>query len=225
MKVTKLCLFGGTLVSAGVAMQAAAAPTFEFIDGGYLNGYSYVSSSFVAAGYVTYDPFLEYAFDGYLVEVQAAGDDLNATYTSDFGGSSATTIRTDSLLRVEQTWDGSNYWGYAGAIIQQFFTVAEDTVLEFTWDFSGTDFWPNTAFILTEVSTGELEYTYVDEDNPAGRVTVDLEAGVEYALVVDGGTPFVKNTELQWMQARLIPAPGTAGLLALGGLAAVRRRR
>ncbi|MEM9167672.1 MAG: PEP-CTERM sorting domain-containing protein [Planctomycetota bacterium] len=220
MHTYQKALFGGALMSAGMV---ANAQTFNFLDTdvtGSFNSYSYLVDV-NDGGY------------GYTNSILVAPAALSQSRSGD---TDLNIVQSSNLLRVDGTWSGNpaNPYGYAGASLQQFFTTSADAVLRVSWDVSGTDAYAG-AFIIEDASGSVLfQFDGLGGDPLAGTVDVPVSAGTTYAAILQLGTPgfftqltspFLFNTDTQFIQAALIPAPASLALLGLGGLAATRRRR
>ncbi|MCB9846157.1 MAG: hypothetical protein H6811_09255 [Phycisphaeraceae bacterium] len=95
--------------------------------------------------------------------------------------------------------------------------------MDISWDLTAYDF---DFFSHLRILDDSLTTIFDTGFNTAGSGQVSLLAGVDYFLdcVVGAGTlPGLGATSAFALMT--IPAPGSAGLLALAGLAAVRRRR
>jgi hypothetical protein len=215
MKNAKACLFGGALLSAGLT---ANAQTFVYND---------LDST------MTYSSFAYSTAYGGAIDIAYAPDALN-TYSSGYsyftGVTTVETHQAPTSFGIEASWDGGGAYGfgYGGGLIQQFFTVSQDAILRLTWDLTGTD---GYAFSVVAEDPGSTLFFFdpLFGDPLAGSVDIPVEAGVNYAGVlsmVNSFFPFILEPDTpQFITAELIPAPGAAGVLALGGIAATRRRR
>jgi len=215
-------LFGGALLAAGMT---ANAQTFSFLDSGSYGGTAFGSFAQVYAGYYTASPY-SYGFTDYNAAYSAYGDDLNISTFSAAGGTTTSTTRNSTTLRFESTWDGvTNDGGFFGGTFQQFFTVDQDATLQLSWDMSNTDFFGPPGFFTIFSGGALISDLDVTAANPTGTFDIALTAGTEYGIVLVGGSPFSFDGGTKFLQAELLPAPGTAALMGLGGLAATRRRR
>jgi hypothetical protein len=118
--------------------------------------------------------------------------------------------------------------GYiATASIDSRFRVTEDVDIVIQWNFNADgDDYGNEELRFWQIERGTgMEFPLLFRDSGAGSVTFSLTAdGIwDYRLfgynVASGGS----GQGFVWMTP--VPAPGSAALLALGGLAAARRRR
>ncbi|MEO1128449.1 MAG: hypothetical protein AAFX05_01940 [Planctomycetota bacterium] len=215
MKNAKACLFGGALLSAGLT---ANAQTFIYND---------LDST------MSYSSFAYSTAYGGALDVAYAPDSL-ATYSSGYAAPTGTTTvsthQDPTSFGIDASWDGGGYlgYGYGGGLIQQFFSVSEDAVLRLTWDLTGTDGYA-LSIVAEDPGTTLFVLDPLFGDPLSGSVDIPVEAGVDYAGVlalVNGFFPFILEPDTpQFITAELIPAPGAAGVLALGGIAATRRRR
>jgi len=162
-------------------------------------------------------------------------------------GSAADSISSDSLTRIEATWDGTpsavGDVGLAGGLALQNFTVNDSYTLRFSWDLAGTDFNDNTIFPPIPLSSRPLlrlaaydqvngEFfdtvleTRVDATNPAGSADIVVEFGEIYQLTLFlGNLQHFEPGKTSFVQAELIPAPGVGVLFGIAGIAVARRRR
>jgi hypothetical protein len=202
----KKCLFGGALFAAGIGASIASAQEFPF-------SYSFALAS--VGDIVDMDPYVSDQFTGAgFFSIAAAYGSSSATASA-----SATEMRGTSILN-----DGPGLFAGAGSFFA-YFTVSTDTMVTVSWDFSGDSLGPNvipSVIFLQNLSNNDVLLDETAETMVIGSVDIALEAGEEYfaqALAVAGdldvGTSFYSI---------VIPAP-PAGVLALAGLAAARRRR
>jgi hypothetical protein len=208
-KATKT-LFGGALLLAGMVANASAQ---SFTLPGNTPPYA---DTFVT-GYV-YDFYTIGSLGGQSVN-GGFGDSysVNTAYGNAFGEITATSLTAQS--------DGiglTDYLGGAFADAYGYLSVTEDAQLDLAWDFTGEGaFGPLGQIQIVDWSSGGVLIFETDAFT-AGTNSVDLLAGTNYAILVratsgQGTSAFATAT--------LIPAPASAALLGLGGLAAARRRR
>ncbi|MEL6496946.1 MAG: hypothetical protein AAGJ54_07295 [Planctomycetota bacterium] len=219
MKATKAALFGGTLLSAGLA----SGQQLEFAD----NGFAPSSYSFAYA-YVS-DTDYVYARDGsYDPSVLPADQSAIAGGWSASGEVSATTMLAQADAGAETgAYVAANGRAYA------YVTQSQDTDVILFWDFSDEQpgLAPENSFItifdfaagdvIFEINTGSVATGPV-----SGFDTVTLLAGVPYGITLSAdifGPAGVNGSASAGLQ--VVPAPATA-IMALAGLGtAVRRRR
>lgn len=128
-------------------------------------------------------------------------------------GALATSDGTATLFEVRARADqGSGAFSYD---FFSYFTVGSDTVATANWDLNNAGF-----FIIDDLTNGVNLLTQFSVS--AGSAPIALEAGTQYRLA--GGVFQFSGTGEAFAQL-VIPAPASAGLLALAGLAATRRRR
>jgi hypothetical protein len=211
----KACLFGGTLLAAGIANAQ------EFIIAGTDTTGAYptfaVSQGYGGSSQVAYGP-------GSLNTSSVGTTGLTGT-------TSMSTIQTSTLLRAEGSWDGAGSlgYGYGLARFQVFFQVSQNADLVISWDVTATDAYAS-SIVLEDVSGATLfVFDGLSGDPLSGTATISLQAGVDYVylggLVRSGFGPFIFGQGTKFVQAELIPAPGAFALLGLAGLAGSRRRR
>lgn len=208
-KATKT-LFGGALLSAGMVANASAQ---SFTLPGNIPPYA---DTFVT-GYV-YDYYTIGNLGGQSVN-GGFGDSysVNTAYGNAFGEITATSLTAQS--------DGiGNTDSYGGAFADAYgyLSVDQDATLDLAWDFTGEGgFGPLGRIQIVDWSAGGV-LVFETDAFTAGTNSVDLFAGTNYGILVRAtsapGTSAFAN-------AVLVPAPASAALLGLGGLAAVRRRR
>jgi len=225
MSVTKTCLFGGALMAAGMTANAQQFVINDFdVTGAYP---SFAQSR--ASGDINPYGDVAYAYTG------GGLDTYSTAYDPGFGTGTFSTTVNSNLMRADGQWagDGTTGYGYGISRIQAFFQVSQDADLIVSWDFSNTDNYA-TAVVLEEVGGATLVDVQGLAGAPAiGTQTVSLQAGVDYAFI--GGLfgnagfgsfgPFIFDSNVKFVQAELVPAPGAMGLLGFAGLAATRRRR
>lgn len=193
---SRRCLFGGTILAAGIAAQPAQAQTFDL---------AYVNTD-LREFYGAYD----YTIDG-------GPWDLSITsrgYGNDNAASSwgqPTTIGTSA--------DAPSAFYAWGRINPSCFYVTEDGTATASWDFSADSYGNSYLWVYDGAGSSLLSVTWGDAP---GSVDIPLSAGTAYYVRCvsfadnGGGTSFSQLT---------IPAPGPAAILAVAGLLATRRRR
>jgi len=216
---TKVGLFGGALMTAGLTAQAQ---TFVYADTDTTGGYASFATSAAAYGYVD------------TVSRPASLDTFSYGYGAYFGGTTLSTSQTSTEMRAEGSWDGYGVlgYGYGYAVMQQFFQVSSDATLKIEWDVSGTDGYAGS--IVFEDPSGTTLFSWDGYYGPAaGTAYLAVSAGVDYGVIfglqdifVTGFGPYIfTDTATQFVSVSVIPTPGAAAVLGLGGLMAVRRRR
>ena len=218
MKSSNICLFGGALMAAGMSAQAQS---FIYADTDTTATYS--SFAYSAA----YGGALDVAYR------PASLDTFSYGYSYYTGGTTMTTSQTATSMGTTGSWDGYGYlgYGYGTSVMQQYFQVSADAQLLIEWDVSGTDGYAGTV-VFEDISGTPLFVWSGLTDPLSGSALVDVYAGVDYGLlfglydVASGFGPYIfSSTETQYINVTLVPAPGAAMLLGLGGLATTRRRR
>lgn len=128
-------------------------------------------------------------------------------------GALATSDGTATLFDVRARADaGSGAFSYD---FISYFTVGSDTVATASWNLSNSGF-----YIIDNLTDGVNLLAQFSVSS--GSAPIALEAGKQYSLA--GGVFQTDGTGEGFAQL-LIPAPASASLLALAGLAATRRRR
>ncbi|MBZ0266966.1 hypothetical protein K8I85_02320 [bacterium] len=209
MSKSRKCLFGGTILAAGLMTQAANAQA-QFVIGNY---YAAGTQTWDGAGYTSNSgsgPFGFSGFDGY--GYSQASVAAGSSFMFAYAGNSY----------------GTGYWAQ-GFVHSIEFTVTQNGTATASWDFSA-DSYAYPGFYTSGIWVRNLDLGTDVFVNPwdggvnfaqSGTVQIPLQAGVNYevelfALAWDRGSSFAELS---------IPAPGSAALLGLAGLVAVRRRR
>jgi|GEM_PF-1546764 len=217
---TKTSLFGGALMAAGLSAQAQ---TFIYADTDTSGTYSSFAYSAAYGGYVdvAYRP--------------AALDTLSYGYSAYFGGTTMSTSQTAGEMRSEAQWDGYGLlgYGYGTNVMQQYFQVSADATLLIEWDVSGTDGYTGLGVFEDVSGSTVFAWSPLAGDSLTGSALVAVQAGVDYGLVFgmqdifsSGFGPYIyTSTDTQFISVTVVPTPGAAGVLGLGGLLAARRRR
>ncbi|MFG0326900.1 MAG: PEP-CTERM sorting domain-containing protein [Phycisphaerales bacterium JB037] len=203
----KLCLFGGTLVAAGLSGAASAQAEF---------GISYVE----AARAQTYT----YAFGG--DEEQGFGLSGPFSFSAAYRDGSASAFASATEVRVEAT-DGDEIAGALASIEEMRFSVTEATVALLTWDAST----PHAGgyMELRDLSTGIflVGVNLGPTQSAGGSLNIPLNPGVMYRInfSIQAGQVLTGDSASSGFISLVVPAPSSAALLGLGGLLAARRRR
>ena len=123
---------------------------------------------------------------------------------------------------------GLQFGGGGGSVLTFDFTVSSDVFLEsYTIDDSTIFILGNPAFDIRE---GASVLSAGNDANESGSTNafeggpILLEAGTSYSFVTTTTGAAIQSFMASW-QYSIVPTPGAAGLLAVGGLVAVRRRR
>jgi len=222
MQISKTALFGGALMAAGIA-QTAAAQNFVFADSSVYYTASFSES--VVRGVTD-------AGTGSQTISNDTSPGANLSQSYSYGGITGNVVQTNNQLRVDTTWDGTvgytyfgNLVGYGGGFMISHFQVDQDAQIRLTWDFSGTDLF-GTIILFDEDNVVDLIFDGAPLNAETGDITFDVFAGTNYRAVMAASAPYIFDAnDTSFIQMDLIPAPGPAALAALGGLAALRRRR
>jgi uncharacterized protein (TIGR03382 family) len=197
MKIST-CLFGGTLLAAGIASQAQAQFSFS-----YSRAHTYA---------------YEWAFGSYDGDTFIGAGDFSISstvannYASAHGESSANALQ----IRTASSVSGNGGFAY-GYDVYSFFTVGQDASASVGWDWSG-GFGYLSIFDITDAAL-----VFSDGGSSSGSSPISLLQGHEYYLSGYSVSQGEGNLSSFWEVN--IPAPGSAGLLGLAGLVAMRRRR
>ncbi|MFG0326899.1 MAG: PEP-CTERM sorting domain-containing protein [Phycisphaerales bacterium JB037] len=203
----KACLFGGTLVAAGLTGTASAQAEFSI---------AYVYSAIVSTSTASF-----------------GSDSDNATFFSGpfslsaaFRDGSALALGSASEFRVEAA-DGDEIATSTGQIRDMEFTVTESTVALLTWDASTT--YASGLLVLRDLSTNTplVDLNLGPNQSAGGLLNIPLTAGVFYELTfsIQTGQVSSGDSASSGFISLVVPAPSSAALLGLGGLLATRRRR
>ena len=226
MLSSQRALFGGALLAAGLAGRANAQfGTFIFQD-------QDVTGSFSSYAY-------SYAYGSGNFDQVFRPNRLNTSSTSPgagaYGPNTVTTSQNYHKMRTTATLSpAATAAGYGFSRIQQFFRVTQDTQLSVQWDIRATDGF--VSGFLLESATGTQLWTLnpagAGSDPPQGRVTINLFAGTDYTALFgfkdqsSGFGPFLTSLGFEnFIQMKIVPTPGAAGIFGMAGLIAVRRRR
>ncbi|MEM1186437.1 MAG: hypothetical protein AAGI53_15720 [Planctomycetota bacterium] len=210
-KMTKT-LFGGALMTAGLATGAAAQ---QFTQPGNIPPYA---DDFTAA-YV-YD---FYAFGGAIGGVQINGG-FPSSYDvgSAYGSAEASITNTTLDAYAEAFTNSDTAYGFSYGAAYGYLSVTADAALNLAWDFTAEGAGgPLGVIQIVDWSAGGV-LVFETTAFTADVASVDLFAGTNYGILVranagPGGSAFAS--------AQLVPTPGALSMLGLAGLAAARRRR
>lgn len=210
MNKTTKTLFGGALLSAGMVANASAQ---SFTQPGNIPPYA--------------DDFTTgYVYDYYTIG-NVGGQTLNGGFGSSYSVSTSAGSATGSITSTElsASADGfGNTDGAGGAFADAYgyLSVTQDAQLDLAWDFTGEGaFGPLGSIQIVDWSAGGV-LVFETSAFTAGTDSVDLFAGTNYGILVRATAGQETSA---FATATLIPAPASAALLGLGGLAAIRRRR
>ncbi len=215
------CIFGGAILSAGIAAPDASAQSFT-------------NQNTLAGAYAyDYDSYAG-AFDGTMGFSMAPA----ASGSIDTLGSTATWA-WDSVAGV---WSGSfsqvSTEAYAYSNMSSLFSVSSAYQLEVSWDITSMQSlagWQlfeseDLSFEPSELIDGVLTVTSLgtsaDAIGLAGTTTIQLRSDRFYQFAFDlyadeGASALSQGV----VSANLVPAPGTFGVLVSAGLLSMRRRR
>ena len=223
MNASKTALFGGALMAAGIS-GTAGAQSFTTNDSGSYNlgPTAYSESTVFAYSY-------QYAGSAYFLNTisNQTSPGVNLSQSLDAYGTATNVQVGSNILRVDSTWDGTQgylgSYGYGGSSLLQFFSVASEGTLRFTWDVTDTDSFEDAIELW---DGGDLLVDIDPGDLGVGTLEIDIDAGVNYAVILDIEQVFTFTPGVtSFIQVELIPAPGPAAVAGLAGLAMVRRRR
>lgn len=219
----KACLFGGTLVSAGITNTLNAAPQFQW-------GQNNAAVAYAAYGSPNLDSFSGTGNGSILAVRESSGYgygysqptiDSKAYAAWDENGHAAGTIANGYNFA---TLDNSGP-GYAmgGVPITHAFAVSEDAWLDIAWNFANA-----TQASLSIIDLTTMATLFSISQGSDGTDSIVLNAGGQYSLVyLQTASSFTNGpqTNTHQLSLREIPAPGAAALLALAGFSSARRRR
>ena len=195
---TKACLFGGALMTAGIAAHAQ-----EFVIGDIEN-YNYFAAGPGAYVYsLSYNP---YAYDGALSA--ASGPTAVSAFSPDGSASAA-------LSAVEMVGEVDNPISNAFNLVDfaADFTVDVSGTATASWDVLNNTFISGQQFRVVNLDDGTTVFEFDTINGPfSGSVGVPLKAGTNYQLIVDlvqfADTPGANFFSLS------IPTPGAAACSA-----------
>lgn len=210
---SRALLFGGALLSAGIADTAEAVGTFDVSAGAYAqpillfaSRYDYDSGSFDSASSTTFDT----------VGVSNAYYDISASLTPT---SMSVSSIVDPLPEPHY-----NYWA---AEIRMYIDVTEDLQVEASWGGFGSE-GPGGVRITRAIGGGAFEL-YYQSTGGVNTETFTLFAGETYYVYVTA-VIFPNPVPAGWTAGKtasltIVPSPWTATPLGICGIAAMTRRR
>ncbi|MEQ9207055.1 MAG: PEP-CTERM sorting domain-containing protein [Phycisphaerales bacterium] len=204
MNKATLCLFGGTLLGAGLSGQAAADIAF---DGSLSQSYSLFGSDNAAYGPAfSYGPTSIDAFTFF-----ALGDGQVQLDVFSFG---MFDNWIDSQLYLFESVDGN-------FVLSDTVAVGEEVGVGN--DLNGSSF-VNDEFIDVFLTAGE--YTVVIGGNATRPEDIELGTSLSLLFGNNGlGVPLSGQYRIDVIGNVAVPTPGALSLLGVGGLAIARRRR
>jgi len=209
MKISKAALFGGTLMTAGIANAAQ----LEFVDiQGSFVSYAYSGVFDSATSTFSYERVEN--FDVSTPEVSSSSSIEAWTATG--------SVTRDGMLAEVGNSVGAAGQGRADAVASLGFGV--DTIINVDWSFGslGND----TISIQERTDTGQIVqtlFTHGSDDGLTGSMSFTFEADKNYFVFIQ--VVSTNGADFGTVQLTAVPAPGAAALAGLAGLAAVRRRR
>ncbi len=230
MNISKTCLFGGALFAAGVSGQADAAVDFELNFGGayptsFTLGYVTDGTTYFGAPNAILNQYVSYS---------PGTSPVAPALAVGYGYVAYGYVGSNYMLALAYGTNGA-YGGYGAGIGQAYayFSAGTTQYVTIEWDFSNEFGTGSYGFFgdiaLVDWTAGGVTLFSIDLSlNPgdplSGSVDIALAAGTNYSLLLDAGAT---NTGDAFARATFskIPAPASAGLLGLAGIAAVRRRR
>ncbi|MEO1715936.1 MAG: hypothetical protein AAFR76_02380 [Planctomycetota bacterium] len=227
MKTQTKMLFGGALLSAGMAANASAQ---QFQLSGTQGAYDDTDTFLSVEGY-------DYYSVGYF-DLQSVnggiGDSLTYALPSNYGpeiNGYGTASISSARIAATSYADVIDYDGFISTRASAAVTVDRNATLELAWDFTraGFEVGNRQSFIVFDEMNGVLLFDA--PLNSLGAESIEVFAGVDYVIGmrvstgVAGVRPPFGPFSISFASATLIPSPASAALLGLGGLAAARRRR
>ncbi len=207
MKSFTKCLFGGAILSAGLA--AGAQAQFDIQGGGSVYAYSRES------GYGNNDSYNYFPIGPFSVGVY-----VQSPYHSPDAAAFSGAFAGPSEIGTSTWISGAGGWTWA--IIQNcYLTVPQDVDIQIDWNWDGGSAY-GVGFLWIEDLTNGL-FVFQESGSGSGSAQFQLLAGIQYGL--SGESHVTGETDASTFWSITIPSPGSAGLLALAGLTAARRRR
>lgn len=200
-------LFGGALLCAGGTV--ASGEEFDWA-GSVFSAFN-LSASY-AMDFLDSDPADFESFAGAGAFETSASNDYGAAWA----------VGAAREFRAEASSTGLAY-GLGITYNYQLVRVTRDAMVSVAWDMTAYDFGFESQLRIGVYRGQMLLETGI---NSAGSQRVHLLAGVDYAFVslVGAGTPPGGEAASAFI-VMTIPAPGSAGLLAIAGLAGIRTGR
>ncbi|MEL6499497.1 MAG: hypothetical protein AAF937_12150 [Planctomycetota bacterium] len=204
-------LFGGALLSAGMVANASA-------------------QSFTLPGNIVPYPdtvTAAYVYDYYALGGAVGGYTVNGGFGDSYSvatayGTADASITATELSASADASGVTDPFGFAYGSSYGYLSLTADGALDLAWDFTSEDAGgPLGNITIVDWSAGGA-LVFETDAFTAGSASVPLIAGTNYGITVlanagPGGTAFGTAT--------LVPAPASAAIMGLAGLAAARRRR
>jgi len=201
MKVSKATLFGGALMTAGIAN----AGVFQYTTNGGISVRAY------SVAYDFGDSDTDYA--------STADLDPDIMTSAVTGSWFVRSTANASIISAELGSTGSQ-GNFAYGYIEAFVMFDTNTDVLINWDFAGTN---SLVRLLQATDTGPL--IVFQETVGSGSTVWTLEAGSRYQVLLDHRSIGIELGETSSASLTVVPAPGAAVLAGVAGLAATRRRR
>ncbi|MEL6499499.1 MAG: hypothetical protein AAF937_12140 [Planctomycetota bacterium] len=227
MKTQTKMLFGGALLSAGMAADVSAQQfQLSGTRGAYddadtllrVNGYDYYALNFDVS-----------SVDGGIGD--SLSYDLYNPYNAGGSGYGSALISPRQIAATSYANGFIDYDGFIQTRASAAVTVDRDATLELAWDFTRAGFEVENRqnLFVSDETNGVLLF-----DAPLGSMgtqSIEVFAGVNYVIGmrVAAGAPGIRPPfgpfSISFASVTLIPAPASGALLDLGTLAAARCRR
>ncbi len=211
MSSSRACLFGGTLLAAGLTSPALGQ---EFVIGDVFSGF--FANVPGANAYV-------YAYGSDMVDAQTGPASGPQSVAASLGGQPASITLGANEMVAQTSRDAAGFFTSFSATTSFQLTQDAEVFLEWAVDEDLTQ--SNRVFQILGPDSGVI-FDYISTATPgAGTGSVNLLAGVDYTLITTGDTFNGNDTTALFFSATVVPAPGAAALFCLGGAATLRRRR
>lgn len=130
---------------------------------------------------------------------------------------------TASTLILVGSNDGSGQFGFTGLDI----TVAQDGFISFNWAYDSSDSRTQDSAAYNTVINFAYQSVFLTSTpgQSGGIVNLPVFAGDLFGFIVFTDDNLMGPGQLTITNFVFVPAPGAAGLVVAGGLAATRRRR